>query len=118
MQLMSRGLIFAWLKILLKIAACAPECGRVHRVTFSGVVGVCTENDSIDRIFIRLGVFESLEYHGSYCIASAVAISGLIKGLAVSSCREEVTPIQASKIVRIGNNIGPARDGSVAIASP
>jgi hypothetical protein len=84
----------------------------------SRVVGVSAQNDTKNGIILSQCIVETLNDESRNTLTTAITISTVIKGLAVSSSREEVASIKTRREVRVRQDIGTACNGSVNVSAP
>ncbi len=65
------------------------------------VVGIGAEDDAQDRVVVGDGILQPLEDHGADPFTAAVAVSSVVKRLAVSSAGEEVAAVQPGGEIRV-----------------
>lgn len=112
-------------------------------VSLTAMIRGRANNDPENRIIVGLCVFKALEDNRSNCIGSAVPIGAVVEGVTIpysparvshiscpvdgsivrmlkklTGCGQEVSAVQASEVVWVGENIGSTCYRSIAFSPP
>src|SRR5690606_373369 len=92
--------------------------GSSNGLGFGGVICVCTQDDTQDRILVCDGVLYALENQRSDTIATAVTVGLVVEGLTVPRTRKEVAAVKTGSDIRVGHDIRTTGDRRVAVLGP
>lgn len=71
-----------------------------------------------DWVVILDGIVKTFDYDGADALASAIAIRGVVKCLAIARPRKKVASVQAGGEVRVSQDVRSPCDGSVDFSPP